>query len=185
LGVLPGVIGTLQATEAIKLLTSTGQPMIGRLLIYDGLDLSFTTVQIARDPDCPVCSRPSAEIVLEDTQMACAAPAARSISCSALLARLASADELLLVDVRQPVEWSTGMIPGALALSRPDLDNALERGELPLPRERDLVLVCQSGMRSQAAIASLLTAGYDPQRLFNLEQGMNAWTGDVHLAVAA
>ncbi|MEO5660943.1 MAG: molybdopterin-synthase adenylyltransferase MoeB [Polaromonas sp.] len=182
LGVLPGVIGALQATEAIKLLTGIGSPMIGRLLIYDGLDLSFTTMQVAKAADCPVCSLVSEDIVLKETVMVCAAPVGRSISSGALQARLTARDELLVVDVRNPAEWLPGRIPGSVKLPKPELESALKQaGAPPLPKDRDIVLVCQSGMRSSAAIKSLVAAGYDAGRLYNLEHGMAGWRGEVQL----
>ena len=183
LGVLPGVIGTLQATEAIKLLCGVGTPMIGRLLIYDGLDLSFTTIEIAKAADCPVCSLASGRIALRETHMVCAAPVGRSITCGALQARLEAQDDLVVVDVRNPAEWLQGRIRGSLGWPKPELESALNQaGAPPLPKDRDIVLVCQSGMRSSAAIRSLAAAGYDSGRLYNLEQGMAGWQGEVQLA---
>jgi len=182
LGVLPGVIGSLQATEAIKLLTGIGSPMIGRMLIYDGLDLSFNTVQIAKAPNCPVCSHAAEEILLQETVMLCAAPAGRSISSGGLQARLQAQDDLVIVDVRNPAEWLPGRIPGAIGWPKPELEHALHQaGAAPLPKDRDIILVCQSGMRSSSVIRSLVAAGYDPVRLYNLEQGMATWLGDVQV----
>ncbi|MBG6070629.1 MULTISPECIES: molybdopterin-synthase adenylyltransferase MoeB [unclassified Polaromonas] len=182
LGVLPGVIGSLQATEALKLLSGVGSPMIGRMLIYDGLDLSFNTVHIAKDPDCPVCSRAPQDIALKETVMVCAAPVGQSISSGGLQARLQAQDDLVIVDVRNPAEWLPGRIPGAIGWPKPELERALnESGASQLPRDRDIVLVCQSGMRSNSVIKSLVAAGYDPLRLYSLEQGMAAWPGDVQL----
>ena len=180
LGVLPGVIGSLQATEVLKLLGGIGSPMIGRMLIYDGLDLSFTTVQIAKDPDCPVCSHAPQDITLRETVMVCAAPAGQSISPDGLQARLQSENDLVIVDVRNPAEWLPGRIPGAIGWPKPELERALqESGAVMLPRDRDIVLVCQSGMRSNSVIRSLVEAGYDPVHLYNLEKGMDAWQGEV------
>ena len=182
LGVLPGVIGALQATEAIKLLTGVGSPMIGRMLIYDGLDLSFTTLPIAKAADCPVCSHAPRDIALKETVMVCAAPVGRSISSRALQARLQAKDDLVIVDVRTRAEWLPGRIPGSIGWPKPELERALhEPGATPLPKDRDIVLVCQSGMRSHSVIRSMVAAGYDPLRLYNLEQGMAAWQGDVQL----
>ena len=188
LGVLPGVIGALQATEAVKLLTGIGTPMVGRMLVYDGLDLSFNTVELAKNPNCPCCSKPASEIVLRTEQMVCAAPqVGQTLSSAELRARLVTDDGLLLLDVRNPDEWLGGIIPGALRISKPDLEQAirsvLEEGERPeqgvlgaLPRDRDIIVYCQSGMRSSAAIRSLVSAGYDPAHLFNLERGFSAWS---------
>jgi len=181
LGVLPGVIGSLQATEVIKLLTGIGSPMIGRMLIYDGLDLSFTTIQIAKAADCPICSHRSEDIKLKETVMACSAPVGRSMSSLTLQSRQQAGDDLMVVDVRNPAEWLSGTILGSIGLPMPDITRALNQaGPPPLPKDRDLVLVCQSGMRSSAVIRSLVDAGYDSGRLYNLENGMTAWTSDVY-----
>ncbi|MDB5885680.1 MAG: molybdenum cofactor biosynthesis protein MoeB [Polaromonas sp.] len=181
LGVLPGVIGSLQATEVIKLLTGVGTSMIGRMLIYDGLDLSFTTIQIAKAADCPICSHASKDIELKETVMACSAPVGRTMASSVLQARQRAGDDLLVIDVRNPAEWLSGTISGAMGLPMPEITRALNQaGPPPLPKDRDLVLVCQSGMRSSAVIRSLVDAGYDSGRLYNLERGMAAWTGDVY-----
>ena len=183
LGVMPGVIGSLQATEAIKLLAGIGTPMIGRMLIYDGLDLSFNTMQIARDSDCPVCSKASEDIVLTETVMVCASPVGRTIRSEALQGRLDAKEPLIIVDVRNPDEWLTGRIPGSIGLPKPELEKALAQANgapLPgLPMDQDIIVACQSGMRSSASIKFLAAAGYDPKRLFNLEQGMSAWPGHV------
>ncbi|QUT04087.1 molybdopterin-synthase adenylyltransferase MoeB [Sphingobium phenoxybenzoativorans] len=180
LGVMPGVIGALQATEAIKLISGIGSPMIGRMLIYDGLDLSFTTVQLAKDESCPTCSKAPEDIVLKETVMVCAAPVGRTISGEKLQERLAARDDMIIVDVRNPSEWLSGRIAGSRAFSKPDLEQVLQdTGETDLPKDRDLVLVCQSGMRSSAVIKSLAAAGYLPSRLYNLDNGMNAWSGAV------
>lgn len=182
LGVMPGVIGSLQATEAIKLLTEIGTPMIGRMLIYDGLDLSFNTMQLFKDSDCPVCSKAAEDIVLTETVMVCAAPVGRSINAQTLQARLDAGDAPIIVDVRNPGEWESGQIAGSVGLPKPDLEAALAEQDAPLPglpMDADIVVACQSGMRSSASIKLLVAAGYDPRRLFNLEQGMAAWPGPV------
>lgn len=181
LGVLPGVIGALQATEVIKLLTGVGSPMIGKMLVYDGLDLSFTTIQVAKSPDCPICSLAREDIKLQETMMVCGVPVGRSISSSDLQSRLIGGDDLMVVDVRSPAEWLSGTILGAIGLPMPQIEQALmQAGAPPLPKNRDIVLVCQSGMRSSITIKSLVAAGYDAGRLYNLELGMAAWPGEVH-----
>lgn len=183
LGVMPGVIGSLQATEAIKLLVGIGTPMIGRMLIYDGLDLSFNTMQIAKDRNCPVCSKASEDIVLTETVMACAAPVGGTIRAETLQGRLDAQEPLIIIDVRNPDEWLTGRIPRSIGLPKPELERALTQANgapLPgLPMDQDIIVACQSGMRSSASIKFLVAAGYDPKRLFNLEQGMSAWPGRV------
>ncbi|MBB5692339.1 molybdopterin-synthase adenylyltransferase MoeB [Muricoccus pecuniae] len=183
LGVLPGVIGALQATEAIKLISGIGTPMIGRMLVYDGLDLSFDTVTLAKSPNCPCCSKPSGEIVLRAEPMVCSAPQpGGSITAEALLARLDAGEDVLLLDVRNPPEWAGGVIPGALTLPKPEIEAALRASGrdadavlAAIPHSREVVLYCQGGVRSAAVIRSLAAAGYDSRLLTNLEGGFAAW----------
>ncbi|WP_159993432.1 molybdopterin-synthase adenylyltransferase MoeB [Roseomonas sp. 18066] len=181
LGVLPGVIGTLQATEAIKLLTGIGTPMIGRMLIYDGLTLGFDSITLAKDPNCPCCSLPREEIVLRTERMVCAAaPPGGTITAAELEALLAAGAAPLLCDVRNPAEWAGGVIPGARLRPKPDLDSLLQAGgSLPGPfAGRDPVVVyCQAGLRSAAVIRALVAAGHDPALLIDLEGGFAAWRG--------
>jgi sulfur-carrier protein adenylyltransferase/sulfurtransferase len=188
LGVMPGVIGSLQATEAIKLLVGIGKPMIGRMLIYDGLDLSFNTMQIAKDSNCPVCSKASEDIVLAETVMVCAAPVGRVIAAAELQVRLDAREPLIIVDVRGPDEWLTGRIPGSMGMPISELETALAQANgvalQGLPLDQDIVVACQSGVRSSASIKLLVAAGYDPKRLFNLEQGMSTWRGQVTAGAA-
>jgi adenylyltransferase/sulfurtransferase len=191
LGVLPGVIGALQATEAIKLLTGIGRPMIGRMLIYDGLDLSFDTITLAKSPTCPCCSKAPADIVLKAEAMVCAAPPpAGRVTAEALQARLRAGEDLVVVDVRNPPEWAGGVIPGARLVAKPDIEAALEdlrHGAAPapggplaaIPKDREVVIYCQGGLRSAAVIRALLAGGYDAARLLDLEQGFAAWQGSV------
>ncbi|KAA2242341.1 molybdopterin-synthase adenylyltransferase MoeB [Salinarimonas soli] len=189
LGVLPGVIGALQATEAIKLLSGLGEPLIGRLLVYDGLDLSFQTVDLMKASGCPCCSGRPEDIVLRETRMVCSAPTVGgSLSADELQTRLDAGEPILLLDVRNPPEWAGGTIPGALQLSKPDIDQAVQAvlhegaaregtSLAAIPRDRDVVVYCQSGMRSSAVIRELVAAGYEASRLLNLDRGFSAWVG--------
>jgi adenylyltransferase/sulfurtransferase len=191
LGVLPGTIGALQATEAVKLLSGIGRPMIGRMLVYDGLDMSFDTITIAKNPACPCCSKPASEIVLKAEQMVCSAPqVGNSVTPEALQARLDAGEELLVVDVRNPAEWAGGVIPGARLLAKPDIDAALRdvtHGSEPpagspltaIPREREVVIYCQGGLRSAAVIRALAAAGYPARNLTDMTGGFGAWRGPV------
>ncbi|MFC7739503.1 rhodanese-like domain-containing protein, partial [Roseomonas sp. GCM10028921] len=154
-----------------------------RMLVYDGLDLSFDTVTLAKSPTCPCCSKPSEEIVLRAEPMVCSAPQpGGSITAEALLARLEASEDVLLLDVRNPPEWTGGVIPGALTLPKPEIEAALrasgtdaDAALAAIRHSREVVIYCQGGTRSAAVIRSLAEAGYDPRLLANLEGGFAAW----------
>jgi len=113
--------------------------------------------------------------------MVCGVPIGRSISSSDLQSRLIGGDDLMVVDVRNPAEWLSGTILRSIGLPMSQIEQALKQaGAPPLPKNCDIVLVCQSGIRSSATIKSLVAAGYDAGRLYNLELGMGAWSGEVH-----
>ena len=136
LGVLPGLLGTIQATEALKIVAGIGRPLVGRLLLVDALAMEFRTVKVRRDPDCPACGTRTIRELREET-FACDADASRDrvpeITPVELAARIARGDVLSLLDVREPHEWAIARIPGArlVPLSRvaeeiPNLDPAGE-----------------------------------------------------------
>ncbi|HVP67289.1 MAG TPA: molybdopterin-synthase adenylyltransferase MoeB [Anaeromyxobacteraceae bacterium] len=156
LGVLPGLLGTVQATEAIKLAAGIGRPLIGRLLLVDALSMEFRTMSIRRDPRCPACG--TREIrELRDEPVACAAPQrVPEIAPAELEARLRRGDPFTLLDVREDDEWARGSIPGA----RPAPLSRLAEEVRALDRGRDVVVYCQAGVRSQEAGARLRAAGF-------------------------
>ncbi len=218
LGVLPGTIGTLQATEAIKLITGVGDPMIGRMMLYDALDMSFTNIKVRKNPNCPVCSIPADEVELIDYEAFCGVPShdhvqassfmadlgtltgaspnggagapVKTISPTALKARLDAGDDLYLLDVRNPEEFEIAILAGAAKLPKPRIQLAYEdiksgRRSLDdtviadVPADREVVVYCRSGVRSEDAILMLRDLGFDPARLSNLEGGILAWARDV------
>ncbi|MBS0394230.1 MAG: HesA/MoeB/ThiF family protein [Proteobacteria bacterium] len=161
LGVLPGVLGTLQATEAIKLLLGLGTPLVGRLLSYDALALEFREFPFARRPDCAVCGERPTITALAEPAPACA-PAAgawRSLSANELAALLAEArpdgPPLVLIDVREPHEYAAGHLPGAQSVPLARLERALDS----LAGAGTVVFVCRSGARSERACALALERG--------------------------
>jgi molybdopterin/thiamine biosynthesis adenylyltransferase/rhodanese-related sulfurtransferase/molybdopterin converting factor small subunit len=187
LGVLPGTIGAIQATEALKLLLGIGEPLVGRLLLYDALALSFDFVQLRKNPKCPVCGEHPTITELIDYEEFCGVPGHdRSeygaepalgpeweIAPRELKARLDAGDPLVIVDVREPHEWEISHIEGAhlipkgtLAEHLPDLDTAAE-----------IVLHCKTGVRSAQALLFLREMGY--RKLKNLKGGINAWAREV------
>lgn len=214
LGVLPGVIGTLQATEAIKLIAGIGDPMIGRMLLYDALELSFTTIKVRKNPACPVCGQgvDPAAIELIDYEQFCGVPAhdhhpasavtgnghlsddidlpVPQITARALKQRLDAGEDLFIVDVRNPEEFAIAALEGTLKLPKPQIMLAAEdilsgRRTLEdtviaqIPRDREVIVHCRSGVRSTDVIYILRELGYDPQKLVNMEGGILAWAQTV------
>jgi sulfur-carrier protein adenylyltransferase/sulfurtransferase len=176
LGVLPGVLGALQATEAIKLILGIGTPLLGRLLTYDALEMQWHEFRFIRRADCAVCgTRPTIK-TLADTAAQC--PALPHGPCTALQPqqlRMLMADArqsgagITVVDVREPREFAAGHLAGALNIPVGDLPR--RRAEIPL--EFPVVFVCRSGVRSRAACE--LASGAGIQNPANLEGGMLAW----------
>lgn len=182
LGVLPGTIGTLQATEALKILLGIGEPLVGRLLLYNALDLSFDFVKLKKNPKCRVCG-PKADVKeLIDYEEFCGVPghdhdegsagAGRDISAPELAARLQDND-LRLLDVREPHELEISALPGALNIPLGTLAARLSE----LDSAEEMVVFCKSGTRSARALELLASAGF--KKVKNLQGGINAWAREV------
>jgi adenylyltransferase/sulfurtransferase len=188
LGVLPGVLGTIQATEAIKLVVGAGEPLVGRLLTYDALDMRFEEFPFERRPDCAVCGARPTITELRDPEELCSSTALEGVrrlsaaSLQALLGQAASGSAtLLLVDVREPREFDTGHLEGAVNIPVSELQRRL--GEIP--QELTPVFICRSGGRSLAACGMAVRAG--TRTPAHLEGGLLAWAAEVDptLAVAS
>ena len=190
LGVLPGTIGAIQATEAIKLIIGQGQSLIGRLLLYDALDMSFDEVRLRKNPNCPVCGPNPTITELIDYEQFCGMPAHdRSLYVTAenvdtavpqitpaeLKRRLDNGDVLQIVDVREPHEWEISNLEDLGAFLVPQNEILEHMGELNMTR--DIVVMCRSGARSASVIRELQKHGF--QRLLNLEGGINEWAREV------
>ena len=179
LGVLPGLVGTIQATEAIKLLLGIGRPLVGELLLVDALEMSFRRVKVRKDPQCPACgTREIRELVDEDA--ACAVPVASSVAdltAIDLAAARRSGEPPFLLDVREPHEWAIGRIEGAELIPLGELGRSLDR----LPRDREIVVYCKGGTRSAQAAQQLVEAGFG--RVRNLVGGILGWSRDVDATV--
>jgi molybdopterin/thiamine biosynthesis adenylyltransferase/rhodanese-related sulfurtransferase len=180
LGVLPGIIGLLQATEVLKLLLGCGEPLLGRLLHFDALAMSFRSFELGKDRDCAVCSEQPRITQPIDYEAFCAAStgparaAVPELAPAALRARLAAGEELLLLDVREPFEVAQQSIAGSLAIPLGELP-ARAQG-LAAWRERSVVVHCQRGGRSRRACEWLLQHGF--ARVENLEGGIERWAAD-------
>jgi adenylyltransferase/sulfurtransferase len=178
LGVLPGLLGTMQATEALKLILGIGEPLQGRLLVVDALTMRFREVGIERDPACAWCATHTARELLPDYAAFCGegpaagAPPAREITARALQARLAAGD-LLLIDVREDWEVATASIDGArhIPMSLIPAQQAL------LPRNREIAVLCHHGMRSAMVADYLRSAGHP--RVLNVSGGIDRWSVEV------
>ncbi len=177
LGVLPGIIATVQATEAIKLLTGIGEPLIGRLLLYDALAMDWNEFKLKKDPDCPVCGDAPSIRALIDYDRFCGfeprqAPAIEPLRAQALAEALAHGDELLLLDVRERDEFSKASIEGATLIPLDELEERL--GELADWRGKRVVVHCKTGPRAERAGRILQRAGFED--VLQLDGGIDAWS---------
>ncbi len=182
LGVLPGIIGTHQALEVLKLILGVGEPLIGRLLLFDGLGLNWREMKLRKNPRCPACGEQPTITKLIDYEEFCGMkpqPAADTtvpeITPTELKARLDRGDQLLIVDVRESFEWEIANLGDHGAWLLP-LSQITERmGELD--RSAEIVLQCRSGGRSEKALRQLREAGFE--RLWNLKGGILAWADEI------
>jgi adenylyltransferase/sulfurtransferase len=179
LGILPGVIGGIQATEAIKILLGVGEPLVGRLLLYDALAMRFDELKLRRDPECPLCSPQATIRELQDYPAFCGtgrgedADPVEEIGAGELKRRLDAGERLEILDVREPHEWAICRIPGARLVPLGSLAERMHE----LDSARTYVLQCRSGVRSAKAIGVLRQAGF--RRLLNLRGGVLAWAREV------
>jgi adenylyltransferase/sulfurtransferase len=183
LGVLPGTIGTLQATEALKVLLGIGDSMVGRLLLYNALDMSFDFVKLKKNPKCRVCG-PNADIKeLIDYEEFCGVPgrgheeegsagAGWDITAAELSERV-KIDHLKLLDVREPHELEISALPNAVNIPLGQLAGRLTE----LDSAEEMVIFCKGGTRSARALELLVSAGF--KKVKNLKGGINAWAKDV------
>jgi sulfur-carrier protein adenylyltransferase/sulfurtransferase len=170
LGVLPGIVGTLQATECLKLLLGLGDALQGRLLLIDALRMRFQELKLARDPACRLCGdHPSLTELEPDYQAFCKLPTQDGLSPETLRAELMASQPPSLLDVREPWEWQQGHLPDAVLIPL----NELERRWGELDTGADWVVYCKSGGRSARACALLSLQGF--ARVRNLAGGMDAW----------
>jgi adenylyltransferase/sulfurtransferase len=185
LGVLPGIIGVIQATEAVKLIAGIGEPLIGRFLIYDALRMHFRELKLRKDPDCPVCgTHPTIKKLIDYEQFCGLRPAvaetapvntsnALEISAVELKQRLDRGEKLRIIDVREPNEWQINRIPGA---------QLIPLGEIPrryaeLDPDEELIIHCKVGGRSAKAADFLRSVGF--KRVLNLRGGILDWIDKV------
>jgi sulfur-carrier protein adenylyltransferase/sulfurtransferase len=178
LGILPGLIGCIQATEAIKLLLGNGSPLIGRLLLYDALRMSFQEFKVKRNPKCPVCGDHPTITKLIDYEQFCGvrgqeppvSPDAQwNTTVQDLKRRLDARENVFILDVRNPEEFQICRIPGSILMPLPELPRRFQE----LDKNREIVIHCKSGMRSWKALQFLRGQGF--QRMKNLQGGIIEW----------
>lgn len=172
LGVVAGVVGSIQAAEAIKTILGIGESLSGRLLLYDALSASFECLKVARDPGCPLCGDNPSLTDVTEIETACpdeAISESFSITVAALVDALAGGSGPLLLDVRTAEEVALGAIAGAVHIPLSDLEGRA----CELPGEADIVAYCRSGPRSRAALALLRSLGF--VTVSHLEGGYHAW----------
>ena len=187
LGVRCGSVGSIQVTEAIKLLAGVGEPLLGRLMVYDALEMSYRTVNVRKDPDCAICGENPTVTELIDYEAFCgvisdeAADAAADSTISVrtlndwLSERDAGARDFVLVDVREPNEYEINRIPGAVLIPKGEFlsGEALEK----LPSDKQVVLHCKTGGRSAEALALVKGAGYSDA--VHVGGGVSAWVNQI------
>jgi sulfur-carrier protein adenylyltransferase/sulfurtransferase len=183
LGVLPGMIGIVQATEAIKLITGIGEPLIGRFMIYDALKMKFRELKLRKDPDCPVCgTHPTVTKLIDYDQFCGVAPAApepvavnqaTEITSVELKKRLDRGDAIKIVDVREPNEYQINRIPGSQLIPLGDIPKRYDE----LNKNDEIVVQCKSGVRSGKAADFLRSVGFT--RVLNLKGGILDWIDKV------
>ena len=183
LGVLCASIGSIQVNEAIKVITGIGEPLAGRLMIYDALEMSYRTVRVRKDPECAVCGKNPTITELIDYEAFCGAvsedaqnaASGSTITATELKAMLDNDEKIFLVDVREPNEYEIVSIPGSVLMPKDQFLNgsALEK----LPQDRRIVLHCKSGARSAECLAVVKNAGFSDA--VHVGGGVLAWVNQV------
>jgi adenylyltransferase/sulfurtransferase len=180
LGVLPGIIGTIQATEVLKLILGIGEPLIGRFLIYDALRMRFREITLRRDPDCPVCGTNATIRELRELEAYCTPIRAHEadvktddITVAELKERMDRGDAPAVIDVREPHEHQICSIPGARLIPAAQLAAHLSE----LDPSQEVVVHCRGGGRSTKAVAMLREKGFTHAR--NLKGGVLAWVNEI------
>ena len=180
LGVLPGIVGSLQAAEAIKLIAGIGTPLVGRLLYFDALTMRMREMSFDRDAACPMCGDDALPRLLDDYDSFCGTPPGTTgqampddsleMTAGELKASLAAGDEIWLLDVREGWEYSTSRLDGATLIPLADLASRADE----VPRDADVVVYCHHGVRSARAVSMLRHGGW--ARVRNLSGGIERWS---------
>jgi sulfur-carrier protein adenylyltransferase/sulfurtransferase len=183
LGVLCASIGSIQVTEAIKVLTGIGEPLVGRLMVYDALEMSYRAINVRKDPDCAVCGPKATVTELIDYEAFCGAvseeaaeaAAGSTITAPELRDMMDAGKPLFLVDVREPAEYEIVRIPGSTLI--PNREILTGEALSSLPQDKPVVLYCRTGVRSAEALAAVKAAGF--RDAVHVQGGVTAWATQV------
>jgi adenylyltransferase/sulfurtransferase len=183
LGVLCATIGSIQATEAIKVLTGIGEPLVGSLVVYDALEMSFRKIKARKDPECPICGKNPTITELIDYEAFCGtvsdeaveAAAGSTITATELKGKIDAGESFLLVDVREPAEYEIVKIPGSVLIPKGDIVSGAALAELP--QDKPVVLYCKTGVRSAEALAVLKKAGF--RDAVHVQGGVVGWVKQI------
>ncbi|MBV8731647.1 MAG: molybdopterin-synthase adenylyltransferase MoeB [Acidobacteriia bacterium] len=183
LGILPGTIGLIQATEAVKLILGIGEPLVGRLLLYDALGMHFRELKLRKNPDCPACGEHPTITKLIDYQQFCGIPAQEpkvtenEIDVTEVKAKLDRGDNFVFLDVREPNEYQIARIPGTKLIPLGEVSKHLDKFD----KNADIDIHCKSGMRSAKACGIFRGAGF--QHVRNMKGGILAWSDQIDASV--
>jgi adenylyltransferase/sulfurtransferase len=183
LGVLCASIGSIQVTEAIKLITGIGEPLVGRLMIYDALEMTYRSVKVRKDPECPLCGKNPTITELIDYEAFCGdvtdeareAVAGSTITATQLKEMLDRGDNLYLLDVREPAEYEIVRIPDSVLVPKNEIVSGAALSQLP--QNKRIVAYCKTGVRSAEALAALKAAGFSDA--VHVQGGVVAWVKQV------
>ncbi len=182
LGILPGVIGVIQATEAVKLLLGQGKTLVGRLLLYHALSMSFRELKLQKRPDCPMCGENPTITALIDYEEFCGIRCEESggpqtgyneIDVATVASLIEKEADFVLLDVREPVEWEICSLPNSVRIPKGEVRKRLEE----IDTTKDVIVYCRSGVRSGAIANFLRDVGFDRAR--NMRGGIRAWANEI------
>jgi adenylyltransferase/sulfurtransferase len=180
MGVLPGIVGTIQAGEVIKLITGSDSSLVGRLLLFDAWRMKFRELKLEKDPACPICGENRSISGLIDYEQFCGLKPSRgeepaeAMTALELKGRLDRGEPIQIIDIREPHERAIARFPGAKPIPLGQMARRIDEFDQSV----DAVFLCKIGQRSVFAIRALREAGYKG-RLFNLQDGVNAWARDI------
>jgi len=187
LGVLPGIIGVIQAIETVKLILSEGQPLIGRLVLFNALKMSFRELKLRKNPECPICGENPTVTELIDYDEFCGigrgneageeVAVSEEITVQELKAKFDAGEKVVLVDVREPHEYAIARIPGSKLVPLGTVQQRVHEFD----SADEIILQCKSGARSARALQMFKTAGF--KKLKNLTGGITAWAEEIDPSV--